>query len=122
MNLKLIIFSSILFSAIFGQAQQIVTKIDTGVASYYALKFHGRKTANGDIFHKDSLTAAHKTLPFGTKVRVTNLKNNKSVIVKINDRGMHGKNRIIDLSHAAAKELNMIGSGLIKVKVEVIGR
>jgi len=101
-------------------AQQPTTKIDTGVASYYALKFHGRKTASGEIFHKDSLTAAHKTLPFGTKVRVTNLKNNKSVIVKINDRGMRGKNRIIDLSPGAAKEINMMGSGLIKVKVEVL--
>lgn len=122
MNLKNIVFFILVFLAFSGQAQKVVLKTDTGVASYYALKFHGRKTANGDIFHKDSLTAAHKTLPFGTKVRVTNLKNNKSVVVKINDRGMHGKKRIIDLSQAAAKELNMIGSGLIKVKVEVLGK
>ena len=120
MNLKHFVFLIIVFIAFSGQAQKVVLKTDTGVASYYATKFHGRKTASGEIFYKDSLTAAHKTLPFGTKVRVTNLKNNKSVIVKVNDRGMRGKKRIIDLSPAAAKELNMIGSGLIKVKVEVL--
>ena len=120
MNLKHIVFLIVVFIAFSGQAQKVVLKTDTGVASYYAVKFHGRKTASGEIFHKDSLTAAHKTLPFGTRVRVTNLKNNKSVIVKVNDRGMQGKKRIIDLSPAAAKELNMIGSGLIKVKVEVL--
>lgn len=120
MNLKHFVFFIVVFIAFSGQAQKVVLKTDTGVASYYATKFHGRKTASGEIFHKDSLTAAHKTLPFGTKVRVTNLKNNKSVIVKVNDRGMQGKKRIIDLSPAAAKELNMIGSGLIKVKVEVL--
>jgi rare lipoprotein A len=119
-NLKHIVFLIVVFIAFSGQAQKVVLKTDTGVASYYAVKFHGRKTASGEIFHKDSLTAAHKTLPFGTRVRVTNLKNNKSVIVKVNDRGMQGKKRIIDLSPAAAKELNMIGSGLIKVKVEVL--
>jgi rare lipoprotein A len=89
-----------------------------GTASYYAKKFHGRKTANGDIFHVDSLTAAHKTLPFGTMVKVTNLKNQKSVIVRINDRGMVGKKRVIDLSPAAAKAIGMIHSGLQKVRVE----
>ncbi len=120
MNLKHIVFLIVVFIAFSGQAQKVVLKTDTGVASYYAVKFHGRKTASGEIFHKDSLTAAHKTLPFGTRVRVTNLKNNKSVIVKVNDRGMKGKKRIIDLSPAAAKELNMMGSGLIKVKVEVL--
>ncbi len=93
---------------------------DTGIASYYADKFHGRKTASGEVFHQDSLTAAHKHLPFGTIVRVTNLWNNQSVIVKVNDRGMKGKNRVIDLSKAAAKELNMVGAGLVKVKVEVL--
>lgn len=118
LNFRLLLFT--FFVASFANAQSTAVKTDTGVASYYALKFHGRKTANGEIFHNDSLTAAHKTLPFGTMVRVTNLKNKKSVIVKINDRGMKGKKRIIDLSHAAAKELNMIGSGLIKVKVEVL--
>lgn len=100
-----------------GQTQ---TQPDTGIASYYADKFHGRKTASGEVFHQDSLTAAHKSLPFGTLVRVTNLRNNQSVIVKVNDRGMKGKNRVIDLSKAAARELNMVGAGLVKVKVEVL--
>jgi rare lipoprotein A len=100
-------------SAQFGQP-------DTGIASFYADKFHGRPTASGEIYHRDSLTAAHKTLPLGTLVRVTNLSNQKSVIVKINDRGMKGKNRIIDLSKAAAIELNMVKKGLQKVMIEQI--
>jgi rare lipoprotein A len=102
----------------FTQVQK--AKLDTGVASFYADKFHGRKTASGEVFHQDSLTAAHKYLPFGTLVKVTNLRNNQSVIVKVNDRGMKGTNRVIDLSKAAAKELNMLGAGLVKVKVEVL--
>ncbi len=103
-----------------GIAQKQKAKLDTGVASFYADKFHGRKTASGEVFHQDSLTAAHKYLPFGTLVKVTNLRNNQSVIVKVNDRGMKGTNRVIDLSKAAAKELNMLGAGLVKVKVEVL--
>jgi len=114
------LFLLFLFSgSIFSQATDTLYKKE-GVASYYAKKFHGRKTANGDMFHVDSLTAAHKTLPFGTMVRVTNLKNQKSVIVRINDRGMAGKKRVIDLSPAAAREIGMIKSGLQKVRVEEI--
>jgi len=114
------LFLLFLFSgSIFSQATDTLYKKE-GVASYYAKKFHGRKTANGDMFHVDSLTAAHKTLPFGTMVRVTNLKNQKSVIVRINDRGMAGKKRVIDLSPAAAEEIEMIKSGLQKVRVEEI--
>lgn len=94
--------------------------VKTGLASFYADRFHGRMTANGDIFHRDSLTAAHKTLPFGTLVRVTNLSNDKQVIVRINDRGMNGYKRIIDLSPAAARELSMIKKGIQKVRVEEI--
>ena len=109
----------LLFSAASANGQT-KTQPDTGIASYYADKFHGRKTASGEVFHQDSLTAAHKSLPFGTLVRVTNLRNNQSVIVKVNDRGMKGKNRVIDLSKAAARELNMVGAGLVKVKVEVL--
>lgn len=101
-------------------AQQNKSIPDTGIASYYADKFNGRKTASGDVFHQDSLTAAHKFLPFGTLVKVTNLRNNQSVVVKVNDRGMKGTNRIIDLSKAAARELNMVGAGLVKVKVEIL--
>src|SRR5687767_14543939 len=88
-------------------------------ASYYADKFHNRKTASGERYHKDSLTAAHRTLPFGTYVKVTNLKNNKTVIVKINDRGPVPKSRGIDLSRAAAKKLGLIGTGICNVKMEI---
>jgi rare lipoprotein A len=91
-----------------------------GTASYYGGKFHGRKTASGERFNQEALTAAHKTLPLGTKVRVTNVRNGESVDVKINDRGPYIKGRVIDLSKGAARELGMIRSGTAKVKVEVI--
>ncbi|MFP4681836.1 MAG: septal ring lytic transglycosylase RlpA family protein [Chitinispirillaceae bacterium] len=94
--------------------------IQTGKASWYGKKFHGRKTANGEIFDMHELTAAHNRLPFNTKVRVTNLDNNLSVIVRINDRGPFSGNRIIDLSYAAAKKLNMVKSGLATVSIEII--
>ena len=92
----------------------------TGTASYYADKFHGRKTANGETFNMHDLTAAHKTLPFNTVVNVTNLGNNKTVKVRINDRGPFVKNRIIDLSLAAAKELDMLGSGTAEVRIDIL--
>lgn len=88
-----------------------------GKASYYADYYEGRKTANGEIYRQNRITAAHKTLPFDTKVLVTNLSNNKSIIVRINDRGPYVKGRIIDLTKAAAKEIGMIGAGVEKVKI-----
>lgn len=91
-----------------------------GMASYYGSKFHGRKTASGEIFNKWDYTCAHKKLPFGTKLKVTNLKNKKSVIVRINDRGPFIKGRIIDLSYAAAKKIKMIKQGTAKVKIEIV--
>jgi rare lipoprotein A len=107
-------------------AQVIPTPPDTinryvkiGFASYYATSFQGRKTANGEIFNNNKLTAAHLTLPFGTLVKVTNIKTGKWVIVRINDRGPYNRKRIIDLSYRAAKHLGMInGKGIVKVKVE----
>jgi rare lipoprotein A len=93
-----------------------------GTASYYGGKFHGRKTASGERFNQNGLTAAHKTLPLGTKVRVTNIRNGESVDVKINDRGPYHGGRIIDLSKGAARELGMLGAGTAKVKVEVIAK
>jgi len=90
-----------------------------GKASYYANKFHGRKTASGEVFDENKMTAAHKTLPFGTIVKVTNISNNKSVIVKINDRGPFVSGRIIDLSRAAAEALGMISAGVTEVLVRV---
>ena len=82
--------------------------IETGVASWYGPNFHGKLTANGEIYNMHELTAAHKTLPFNSIVRVENLSNGKSVIVRINDRGPFVKNRIIDLSRKAAQEIDMI--------------
>ncbi len=96
------------------------TKTLTGTASFYAAKFEGRKTANGEIFSHKKLTAACNVLPLGTWIRVTNLSNGKSVIVKTNDR-LHPKmNRIVDLTSLAAEKLNFISRGLTKVKVEVL--
>ena len=99
-----------------------VSKYETifGKASYYADKFHGKKTANGEIFDMNGLTAAHKTLPFGTICRVTNLENQKQVIVKINDRGPFIEGRILDLSKGAAKALDAIQIGVIEVKIEIL--
>jgi rare lipoprotein A len=91
---------------------------EEGQASYYADKFEGRATASGEIFQQRKLTAAHKTLPFGTEVRVTNLQNKKSVLVRINDRGPFVRGRIIDLSRAAAQEIDMIRAGIVPVRIE----
>ena len=88
-----------------------------GLASYYADSYEGKTTANGEIYRQGKITAAHKTLPFGTKVEVTNLSNNKSVVVRINDRGPYIRGRIIDLTKAAAKEIDMVGAGVAKVKI-----
>jgi rare lipoprotein A len=93
---------------------------EVGIASYYGAKFHGRLTANGETFDMNELTAAHQRLAFGTRVRVTHLDANRSVIVRINDRGPFVKGRIIDLSQAAAAELQMTQSGLARVKLEVL--
>lgn len=91
-----------------------------GTASWYGPKFHGKKTASGEIFDMYELTAAHKSLPMETKCVVTNLSNGKSVIVRINDRGPFAKERVIDLSYASAKVIDMIHSGTIRVRVEVL--
>ncbi len=93
-----------------------------GKASYYADRFNGRRTASGQRYHQGQLTAAHRHLPLGTKVRVTNLRNKRSVEVQINDRGPWCKGRIIDLSKAAARKLGMIRSGVTTVQLEVIDR
>jgi rare lipoprotein A len=100
----------------------VKSKIQYGLASFYSNKFNGRKTANGEIFSNQKLTAAHNTLPLGTYVRVTNLRNKRSVVVKINDRLHHKNKRIIDLSRAAATKLGFIKSGLTRVKLEVLGK
>lgn len=89
-----------------------------GKASYYADKFNGRKTASGERFRNSKLTAAHKTIPFGTKVTVTNLRNGKKVKVKINDRGPFVAGRIIDLSKKAARRIDMVNEGVGEVKIK----
>ena len=91
-----------------------------GVASYYGREHHGKKTANGEIFDMNKLTAAHRSLPFGSQVKVTNLSNQRSVIVRINDRGPYYQGRIIDLSQAAAERLGMVKAGITKVTLEVL--
>ncbi len=92
-----------------------------GQASFYAKKFNGRRTANGERFHNRQLTAAHRSLPFGTLLRVTNRSNSKSVVVRVNDRGPYSRNRLIDVSHKAAREIGMVGSGVAPVEIEVLG-
>ena len=92
----------------------------SGVASYYGPGFHGRRTANGETFNMHAMTAAHRTLPFGTLIKVTNLSNGKSTIVRVNDRGPYVGNRVIDLSVAAAKEIGSSHSGTARVNLEVI--
>jgi rare lipoprotein A len=99
-----------------------VEKIQYGVASWYGKKFHGNPTASGEIYDMYQLTAAHKTLPLDTYVMVTNLENYRSVEVKINDRGPFVKGRIIDLSYAAARSIDMVEKGTTRVRVEVLKR
>ncbi|MFO8033162.1 MAG: septal ring lytic transglycosylase RlpA family protein [Desulfohalobiaceae bacterium] len=93
---------------------------EEGVASWYGPKFHGRTTASGEVYNMYELSAAHKLLPLGSKARVTNLENDKAVTVRINDRGPFVEDRILDLSYAAAKKLDIIGSGTSRVRLQVL--
>jgi len=95
-------------------------EIEYGQATYYGELFNGMGTASGDTFDQTAMTAAHKTLPFDTKVRVTNLANNQTVEVRINDRGPYGEGRIIDLSQSAFEEIGSLGTGILNVEVEII--
>jgi rare lipoprotein A len=92
----------------------------TGMISYYADKFHGKKTASGQTFDKNAMTAAHRSLAFGTRLKVTNLANGRSVTVTVNDRGPFAHGRILDLSEAAAREIGMLGKGTAKARIEVL--
>ncbi|MFZ1519738.1 MAG: septal ring lytic transglycosylase RlpA family protein [Ignavibacteriaceae bacterium] len=102
--------------------RSLVEFVDKGSmkASWYGPGFHGRKTANGEVYDQMSFTAAHKSLKFGTLLKITNLKNNKSVVIRINDRGPYVHGRDLDLSKAAALELGMVRKGVAKIKVEEI--
>ena len=102
------------------QGPQVLRDLGTGVASYYGQRFHGRRTASGEIFDMGAMTAAHRTLPFGSYVRVTNPRTGQSVIVRINDRGPFIAGRSIDLSRAAAEEIGMIAAGHAPVQMELI--
>lgn len=93
---------------------------EEGLASFYGSEFHGRRTSNGETFDKDAMTAAHRSFPFNTILRVTNLKNSMQVEVRVNDRGPVKPERIIDLTYAAAKEIDMVRDGLVRVRVEVL--
>ncbi|MGB3656101.1 MAG: septal ring lytic transglycosylase RlpA family protein [Rivularia sp. (in: cyanobacteria)] len=93
-----------------------------GMASFYGYDGSGNKTASGERFNPERLTAAHRSLPFGTRVRVTNIRNGRSVVVRINDRGPFIRGRVIDLSHRAARVIKMIGRGVAPVRIEVLGR
>jgi rare lipoprotein A len=96
------------------------TRLGSGSASYYASKFHGRRTASGEAFDNGAMTAAHRTLPFGSIVRVTNPANGRSVVVRINDRGPFTRGRMIDVSRAAADELGLVARGHATVELELI--
>ncbi len=109
-------------SSIIGCASPLLKGAATqeGLASYYGKEFEGRKTSSGEIFHPNDLTAAHRTYPFGTVLRVTNLKNGDQVQVRVNDRGPVKPERIIDLSYGAAKVIGLDRMGLARVRLEVI--
>ena len=98
----------------------VLRYLGSGVASFYGRRFHGRMTANGERFDMGAMTAAHKTLPFGSLVRVTNPRNGRSVTVRINDRGPFTKGRTIDLSRAAAEQLGMVARGHASVELELV--
>jgi rare lipoprotein A len=120
-QIGIILFLALLVSAchrksILGGTGKTVT--EKGLASFYSDKFEGSETANGEIFHQSKYTAAHKKLPYGTMIKVTNLSNDKSVIVRINDRGPFVTGRIIDLSRSAALKIQMVDEGIVKVKIE----
>jgi len=103
----------------FGAAQ---ARIQEGVVSWYGERFHNRPTASGELFDLDALTMAHPSLPFGTRVRVTNLRNGRSVVVRVNDRGPFVGTRIADLSKAAAATIGMIRRGVAHARIEVLGQ
>lgn len=101
-------------------AQSVQPPAEKGIASWYGAPYHGQRSASGEIYDQEKLTAAHRTLPFGTRVRVRRLDGDESVVVRINDRGPFVKSRIIDLSHAAAARLGITGGGLAPVTLELV--
>ena len=109
-------YSSVTTSSASGNEKSEGFLIAEGRASFYANRFHGRRTASGEHFDRKNYTAAHRSLPFGTKVQVTNLDNGRQIVVTVNDRGPHRKGRIIDISQAAAREIGIIGVGNVRIE------
>jgi rare lipoprotein A len=120
LRLLSVLCTIILLTSCAGKSYFRSGNVQKGLASWYGPDFHGKLTSNKEIYNMHALTAAHKTLPFGTYVRVTNLNNGKSIVVRINDRGPFVKGRIIDLSYAAAKKLAMDITGVAPVKIKVL--
>lgn len=104
----------------FGTVERFVGWTEKGYASWYGKTFHGKTTASGEAFDMYAITAAHRTLPFGTKVKVINRNNGRSVVVRINDRGPSIRKRIIDLSYAAANKIDMVADGVVPVTLRVV--
>lgn len=101
-------------------SEELLRPVQTGYASWYGNPHHGRRTASGEVYDMNQLTAAHPALPMGTRLLVTNLRNGRSVGVRVNDRGPTIHGRILDLSHAAAQELGAVGDGVIPVRIRVM--
>jgi rare lipoprotein A len=119
LSISLMSFLSVSLAKVEKQDEPTTRK--DGIASYYSDKFHGRSTSSGESYDKDDLTAAHNTLPLGSVLLVTNLSNNQSVVVRVNDRLNKANKRLLDVSKKAAKELGFIRSGHTKVKIEILG-
>jgi rare lipoprotein A len=119
LSISLMSFLSVSLAKVEKQDESTTRK--DGIASYYSDKFHGRSTSSGESYDKDDLTAAHNTLPLGSVLLVTNLSNNQSVVVRVNDRLNKSNKRLLDVSKKAAKELGFIRSGHTKVKIEILG-
>lgn len=115
-----IIRSLAVFAAVMVLSIAAASAQETGKASYYSHRLHGVRMSDGTKYHRDSMTCAHKTYPLGTTLKVTNLNNGKEVYVQVTDRGPHGRGRIVDLSYAAAKELDIVRSGIASVSVEKV--
>ena len=119
--LCVLLFSAAANSSLFTLHSSLISaQIETGYASFYASRFTGKQTASGEKFHNDSLTCAHRTLPFGTMLRVVNLSNNRSVTVRVNDRGPFVRGRIVDLTRRAAQLLGFANLGMTKVSVQPV--
>ncbi|MBV5309884.1 septal ring lytic transglycosylase RlpA family protein [Chromatium okenii] len=109
-----------LFFPVISDAQAGSGQTQKGMASYYHDRFHGRKTASGQRYNRNRFTAAHKTLPLGTKLEVTNTRNGRSIVVQVNDRGPFAKGRVLDLSREAASELGMLSRGVARIEYRVV--